>query len=40
MNPVKFRVTAEEQKMISGMTVFNTNAVESKKQPKIGRAHV
>ena len=33
MNPVKFRVTAEEQKMMNGMTVFNTNSVESKKQP-------
>ena len=33
MNPVKFRVNAEEKKIMQGMTVFNTNSVESKKQP-------
>jgi ribonucleoside-diphosphate reductase beta chain len=31
-NPVKFRVTAEK-KMIQGITVFNTQEVDSKKQP-------
>jgi ribonucleoside-diphosphate reductase beta chain len=33
MNPVKFRVTAEKEKMIEGMTVFNTQEVDAKKQP-------
>ena len=33
MNPVKFRVTAEKEKMIEGMTVFNTQEVDTKKQP-------
>ena len=33
MNPVKFRVTAEKEKMIEGMTVFNTQEVDPKKQP-------
>ena len=33
MNPVKFRTTAESNKMVSGMTVFNTKEVDSKKQP-------
>jgi len=33
MNPVKFRVTVEKEKMIEGMTVFNTQEVDPKKQP-------
>jgi len=33
VNPVKFRVTKDSNKMIEGMTVFNTNQVDSKKQP-------
>ena len=33
MNPVKFRVTAEKEKMIEGMTVFNTQEIDAKKQP-------
>ena len=33
MNPVKFRVTTEKEKMIEGMTVFNTQEVDAKKQP-------
>ncbi len=33
MNPVKFRITAEKEKMIQGMTVFNTQEVDAKKQP-------
>jgi ribonucleotide reductase beta subunit family protein with ferritin-like domain len=33
LNPVKFRVTAEKEKMIEGMTVFNTQEVDTKKQP-------
>jgi ribonucleotide reductase beta subunit family protein with ferritin-like domain len=33
VNPVKFRTTAESNRMISGMTVFNTKQVDSKKQP-------
>ena len=33
MNPVKFRTTSEEPKKMDGMTVFNTNTVDSKKQP-------
>ena len=33
VNPVKFRVTAEKEKMIEGMTVFNTQDVDAKKQP-------
>ena len=33
MNPVKFRTTSEEPKKMNGMTVFNTNTVDSKKQP-------
>lgn len=33
MNPVKFRITAEKEKMIEGMTVFNTQEVDAKKQP-------
>ena len=33
VNPVKFRVTAEKEKMIEGMTVFNTQEVDTKKQP-------
>jgi ribonucleoside-diphosphate reductase beta chain len=33
VNPVKFRVTAEKEKMIEGMTVFNTQEVDAKKQP-------
>ena len=33
VNPVKFRVTEDSNKMIQGMTVFNTNQVDSKKQP-------
>ena len=33
MNPVKFRVTAEKEKIIKGMTVFNTQDVDAKKQP-------
>ena len=33
MNPVKFRITAEKEKMIQGMTVFNTQDVDAKKQP-------
>ena len=33
MNSVKFRVTAEKEKMIEGMTVFNTQEVDPKKQP-------
>lgn len=32
-NPVKFRINSEQTKMPEGMTVFNTNKVESKKQP-------
>jgi len=33
VNPVKFRITAEKEKMIQGMTVFNTQEVDAKKQP-------
>ena len=33
MNPVKFRVNSEENVSIDGMTVFNTNEVNLKKQP-------
>jgi ribonucleoside-diphosphate reductase beta chain len=33
VNPVKFRITAEKEKMIEGMTVFNTQEVDAKKQP-------
>jgi ribonucleotide reductase beta subunit family protein with ferritin-like domain len=33
VNPVKFRTTSEENKIMTGMTVFNTNNVDSKKQP-------
>lgn len=33
MNPVKFKVKSQETKMIQGITVFNTNDVDSKKQP-------
>ena len=33
MNHVKFRTTAETSKTMDGMTVFNTNQVDSKKQP-------
>jgi len=33
VNPVKFRVTAEKEKMIEGMTVFNTQEIDAKKQP-------
>ena len=33
MNPVKFRVNTEKEKMIEGMTVFNTQEVDAKKQP-------
>ena len=33
MNPVKFKVTTEKEKMIEGMTVFNTQEVDAKKQP-------
>ena len=34
MNPVKFRVNSEESKVgVDGMTVFNTNEVNLKKQP-------
>jgi ribonucleoside-diphosphate reductase beta chain len=33
VNPVKFRTTSEEPKQMDGMTVFNTNVVDSKKQP-------
>ena len=33
MNPVKFRVNSEENMSISGMTVFNTNKTDNKKQP-------
>jgi len=32
VNPVKFRTTSEEEKNMTGMTVFNTNQVDSKKQ--------
>jgi ribonucleoside-diphosphate reductase beta chain len=30
---VQFRITAERDKMVNGMTVFNTKEVDSKKQP-------
>jgi ribonucleoside-diphosphate reductase beta chain len=30
---VQFRITAEKDKMVNGMTVFNTKEVDSKKQP-------
>jgi len=33
VSPVKFRTTAEKDKMVNGMTVFNTKEVDSKKQP-------
>ncbi len=33
VNHVKFRTTAETNKTMDGMTVFNTNQVDSKKQP-------
>ena len=33
MTHVQFRITAEKEKMIQGMTVFNTLPVDSKKQP-------
>jgi len=33
VNPVQFRTTAENNKMVNGMTVFNTKEVDSKKQP-------
>jgi ribonucleotide reductase beta subunit family protein with ferritin-like domain len=33
VNPVKFRIIAEKEKMIQGMTVFNTQEVDAKKQP-------
>ena len=33
MNPVKFRTTAENNRMVNGMTVFNTKEVDAKKQP-------
>jgi ribonucleoside-diphosphate reductase beta chain len=33
VNPVKFRVNSEENKMPEGMTVFNTTQVNTKKQP-------
>jgi len=33
VNHVKFRTTAETSKTMDGMTVFNTNQVDSKKQP-------
>ena len=33
MNPVKFRTTSEQPKNMEGMTVFNTNVVDFKKQP-------
>jgi ribonucleoside-diphosphate reductase beta chain len=33
VNPVKFRVTTEKEKMIEGMTVFNTQEVDTKNQP-------
>jgi len=33
VNPVKFRLNSEENVEISGMTVFNTKDVETKKQP-------
>ena len=34
MNPVQFKVSStEEEKMIKGMTVFNTEKVDTKKQP-------
>jgi ribonucleotide reductase beta subunit family protein with ferritin-like domain len=33
VNPVKFRVNSEEKVSIDGMTVFNTNEVNLKKQP-------
>jgi len=33
VNHVKFRTTADRNKAMEGMTVFNTNPVDSKKQP-------
>jgi ribonucleoside-diphosphate reductase beta chain len=33
VNPVKFRTTAENNRMVNGMTVFNTKEVDAKKQP-------
>ena len=33
MTHVQFRITAERDKMVNGMTVFNTKEVDSKKQP-------
>jgi len=33
VNPVKFRTTAESNRMVNGMTVFNTKEVDAKKQP-------
>ena len=33
MNPVKFRVNSDQEKEITGMTVFNTNKTDIKKQP-------
>ncbi len=33
MNPVKFRLNSQENTEITGMTVFNTKEVDSKKQP-------
>jgi len=33
VSPVKFRTTAESNRMVNGMTVFNTKEVDAKKQP-------
>ena len=36
MNPVQFKITSTEEKpmtKVKGMTVFNTNDVNTKKQP-------
>ena len=33
MNPVQFKLTAEEKPVVTGMTVFNAEQVNTKKQP-------